>query len=297
MIGRFPNNEQKEIPLKPAKGWLRLLWGLIRRYPTAVGGALVLICLGLLTLCAPYISSDPFDMNIIHRLKPPSAARWFGTDMLGRDLYSRTLYGGRISLTIGLSVAISASSIGLLIGLICGYIRAVDAVVMRVMDGLMAIPEILLAIALMAITSASMENVIIAITIPEVPRVTRLIRSMVMTIREEPYVEAAICSGTFTWKILSRHILPNTVGPLLVQGTYVFASGVILEALLGFIGAGTPPEIPSWGNIMAEGRVYYQVAPWIIIFPGIFLSLTVLAVNVLGDVLRDMLDPRLARQF
>jgi peptide/nickel transport system permease protein len=217
--------------------------------------------------------------------------------MLGRDIYSRTVHGGRISLTVGLAVAILASLIGLLVGLVSGYIRAVDAVMMRVMDGLMAIPEILLAISLMAITSASIENVIIAITIPEIPRVARLVRGIVLTIREQPYVEAAICIGTGLPKMLFRHILPNTVAPLLVQGTYVFASAVIMEALLGFIGAGTPPEIPSWGNIMADGRVYFQVAPWSIIFPGIFLSLTVLAVNVLGDSLRDMLDPRLARQL
>jgi peptide/nickel transport system permease protein len=184
-----------------------------------------------------------------------------------------------------------------MIGLISGYSRPVDAVMMRIMDGLMAIPEILLAITLVAITGASIQNVIVAITIPEIPRVARLVRSVVLMIREEPYVEAAISVGTGIWKMLFRHILPNTVAPLLVQATYVFAAAVITEALLGFIGAGTPPEIPSWGNIMAEGRSYFQLAPYIIFFPGIFLTLSVLAVNILGDGLRDMLDPRLARQM
>jgi len=268
-----------------------------RRNPTVVGGAAVLIVMVVLTLAAPYLSSNPFDLDPIRRLQVPSAESWFGTDNLGRDIYSRTLYGGRISLAVGLGVAVSATLLGLVIGLISGYSRPLDAVLMRIMDGLMAIPAILLAITLVAVTSASLENVIMAIAIAEVPRVARLVRSIVLTIREQPYVEAAVSIGTGLPKMFLRHILPNTMGPLLVQGTYVFASAVIDEALLGFIGAGIPPEIPSWGNIMAEGRVYFQLAPWIIFFPGTFLTLTVLAVNVLGDGLRDMLDPRLARQM
>ncbi len=256
-----------------------------------------MIVMVVLTLAAPYLSWNPFDLDPIRRLQVPSAEYWFGTDNLGRDIYSRTLHGGRISLTVGLGVAVSATLVGLVIGLISGYSRPLDAVLMRIMDGLMAIPAILLAITLVAVTSASLENVIMAIAIPEVPRVARLVRSIVLMIREQPYVEAAISIGTGLPKMFLRHILPNTMGPLLVQGTYVFASAVIDEALLGFIGAGIPPEIPSWGNIMAEGRVYFQLAPWIIFFPGTCLTLTVLAVNVLGDGLRDMLDPRLARQM
>lgn len=286
-----------EIDLEVREGWLTRFWHFTRRHPTVVCGAAVLVVMTGLTLVSPYITADPLALDPLQRLKGPSAQYWFGTDNLGRDIYTRTLHGGRISLTVGLGVAIFATFIGLVIGLISGYSRPVDAIMMRIMDGLMAIPEILLAITLVAITSASIQNVIMAITIPEVPRVARLVRSIVLTIREQPYVEAAISIGTDLRKMLFRHILPNTVAPLVVQGTYVFAAAVITEALLGFVGAGTPPEIPSWGNIMAEGRVYFQLAPWIIFFPGTFLTLTVLAVNVMGDGLRDMLDPRLARQM
>ena len=297
MVAKPGSITLEEISLKSGEGRLKRFWAFTRRYPTVVGGALVLIVMTSLTVASPYISSDPFDLNPINRLKVPSAEYLFGTDYLGRDIYSRTLHGGRISLTVGIGAAVFATLIGLVIGLVSGYSRAVDAVMMRIMDGLMAIPEILLAIVLVAITSASLENVIMAITIPEVPRVARLVRSIVLTIREQPYVEAAISIGTGFPKLLFRHILPNTLAPLIVQMTYVFASAVIMEALLGFIGAGTPPEIPSWGNIMAEGRIYFQLAPWIIFFPGAFLTLTVLAVNVFGDGLRDMLDPRLARRM
>jgi peptide/nickel transport system permease protein len=279
------------------KQWLTRSVAFSRRNPTVICGAGVLVFITVLTLMAPFITSDPLTIDPILRLKRPSAEYWFGTDHLGREIFSRTLHGGRISLIVGLGVAVFATLAGLMIGLISGYSRPVDAVMMRIMDGLMAIPEILLAVTLVAVTGASIQNVVMAITIPEIPRVARLVRSIVLMIREEPYVEAAISVGTGVRKMLFRHILPNTVAPLLVQATYVFAAAVITEALLGFIGAGTPPEIPSWGNIMAEGRAYFQLAPYIIFFPGIFLTLSVLAVNILGDGLRDMLDPRLARQM
>jgi peptide/nickel transport system permease protein len=286
-----------EINLETQKRWLTRSVEFSRRNPTVICGGAVLVLITVLTLIAPFVTSDPLSIDPILRLKRPSAEYWFGTDHLGRDIFSRTLHGGRISLIVGLGVAVFSTLAGLMIGLISGYSRPVDAVMMRIMDGLMAIPEILLAITLVAITGASIQNVIVAITIPEIPRVARLVRSVVLMIREEPYVEAAISVGTGIRKMLFRHILPNTVAPLLVQATYVFAAAVITEALLGFIGAGTPPEIPSWGNIMAEGRSYFQLAPYIIFFPGIFLTLSVLAVNILGDGLRDMLDPRLARQM
>ena len=286
-----------EINTETQKQWLTRSVEFSRRNPTVICGGAVLVLITVLTLIAPFVTSDPLSIDPILRLKRPSAEYWFGTDHLGRDIFSRTLHGGRISLIVGLGVAVFSTLAGLMIGLISGYSRPVDAVMMRIMDGLMAIPEILLAVTLVAITGASIQNVIVAITIPEIPRVARLVRSVVLLIREEPYVEAAISVGTGIRKMLFRHILPNTVAPLLVQATYVFAAAVITEALLGFIGAGTPPEIPSWGNIMAEGRSYFQLAPYIIFFPGIFLTLSVLAVNILGDGLRDMLDPRLARQM
>jgi peptide/nickel transport system permease protein len=189
-------------------------------------------------------------------------------------------------------VAAVSLSVGLLIGLLSGFVRWVDALLMRVMDGLMAIPSILLAVALIALTGASLGNVIIAISVAEVPRVARLVRSVVLSIREQPFVEAAVVAGTRFPLLLWRHVLPNTLAPLLVQGTFIFASAVLTEAILSFIGAGTPPSIPSWGNIIAEGRVVFQFAPHIVLFPGLALSLMVLAVNLLGDGLRDALDPR-----
>jgi peptide/nickel transport system permease protein len=270
----------------------------IRRHPTIVIGATLLGLMALMAIFAPYLGTvDPQALSPIRRLRWPSAQYWFGTDMLGRDIYSRTIYGARISLTVGISVALLSTALGLAIGLVTGFSRWTDAIVMRIMDGLMSIPSILLAIALMALTRASLENVIIAITIAQVPRDTRLVRSVVLTLRELPFVEAAYASGTGFLRILWRHILPNTLPPLLVQATFTAASAMIVEAILSFLGAGTPPNIPSWGNIMAEGRSLFQVAYYIVLIPGAFLSITVLAINLLGDGLRDALDPRLARRM
>ena len=270
----------------------------LRRHPTiVVGGGLLAMMVAIATL-APYLGTvDPQALAPAKRLRWPSAEYWFGTDMFGRDVYSRTIYGARVSLAVGISVALLAVGLGMAIGLVSGFNRWVDAIVMRVMDGLMSIPAILIAIALMALNHASLQNVIFAITVAEVPRVTRLVRGVVLTLREQPYVEAAIASGTVSFKILWRHILPNTMAPVLVQGTFIAASAMITEAILSFIGAGTPPTIPSWGNIMAEGRSLFQVAYYIVLFPGIMLSLTVLGINLLGDGLRDALDPRLARRL
>jgi peptide/nickel transport system permease protein len=268
-----------------------------RRYPTVVIGISVLALMALIAICAPLIANDPMRLKPINRLKPPSELYWFGTDFLGREVFARTIYGSRVSMIVGGAVALVSVTIGLAIGLVAGYVRWVDAIVMRIMDGIMAIPGVLLAIALISLAGASLTNVIIAITIPEIPRVVRLVRSVVLTIREQPYVEAAISVGSPLHKILIKHILPNIIAPLIVQATYVCASAVVIEAILSFLGAGTPPEIPSWGNIMAEGRIYFQVAPWILFFPGMLLAITVLAVNILGDGLRDSLDPRIARRM
>ena len=282
-------------PAPTLRAWLA---GTLRRHPTAIAGGIVLLLMVAIAILAPWLGTgDPLAVVPTRRLKPPSAQFWFGTDMLGRDVYSRVIYGSRVSLTVGIAVAVIATSIGLAIGLVTGFVRWVDSVVMRVMDGLMSIPPVLLAIALIALTKASLGNVVFAIVLSEVPRVVRLVRSLVLTLREQPYVEAAIASGTRLPLILVRHILPNTTAPLLVQATYICASAMITEAILSFIGAGTPPDIPSWGNIMAESRSLIQIAGTLLLFPGIFLSLTVLSVNLLGDGMRDALDPRLARRM
>ena len=267
------------------------------RHPTVVIGGVILCIIVVLAIIAPLIADDPLRIKPAKRLRPMDGTYWFGSDFLGRDVYSRTIYGARISLAVGGAVAVISTFVGLIIGLLAGYVRWVDAIVMRFMDGLMAIPGVLLAIALISLAGASLFNVIVAICIPEIPRVVRLVRSVTLQIRELPYVEAAVSVGSPTHKILIKHILPNTVAPLIVQATYVCASAVVIEAILSFLGAGTPPEIPSWGNIMAEGRSYFQVAPWIIFFPGGLLAITVLAVNMLGDGLRDSLDPRIARRM
>ena len=258
-----------------------------------------MLCLiAICAIAAPLIAkADPLAINPIRRLRPPSAEFWFGVDHLGRDLWSRVFYGARVSLIVGSAVAVISIGVGLVIGLIAGYFRLADAIIMRFMDGMMAIPAILLAVALMALTRASIGNVIFAIAVTETPRVVRLTRSLVLSLREEVYVQAAVATGTPAHIILIRHILPNTAGPLTVQGTYIFGAAILIEAALSFLGAGTPTDIPSWGNTISEGRSYFLLASWIVIIPGVFLSITVLAVNLLGDGLRDALDPRLSRQM
>ncbi|HXP74692.1 MAG TPA: ABC transporter permease [Stellaceae bacterium] len=271
---------------------------LARRHPTVAIGLAILALMVLMAVLAPYLGTvDPQALSPIRRLRFPSGANWFGTDMLGRDVYSRVIYGARISLWVGFWVALFSTGVGLAIGLVTGFSRPVDAVVMRIMDSLMSIPPVLLAIALMALTRASTSNVILAITVSEIPRVTRLVRGVVLSLREQPFVEAAVAVGTGFFKTLRRHILPNTIAPLLVQGTYICASAMITEAILSFIGAGTPPNIPSWGNMMAEGRSLFQIAYYILLFPAVFLSVAVLAINLVGDGMRDALDPRLARRM
>jgi peptide/nickel transport system permease protein len=262
-----------------------------------VVAAVIIVAMLLAAIFAPFLwTTSPLDLSPLQRLRAPSAANWFGTDQFGRDIWTRTVFGTRVSLIVGASVAVLSISIGLVVGMLAGYIRALDAVVMRVMDGLMAIPGVLLAIAMVSLSGASMSTVIVAITVPEIPRVVRLVRAVVLTVREEPYVEAAIAAGTRLPLILIRHVLPNCVPALIVQATYVCASAMLTEAILSFLGAGTPPEIPSWGNMMAEGRAFFPVAPRIILYPGVALALMILAVNVLGDGLRDRLDPKLARR-
>ena len=283
-------------PVKAELGRAARFRRYLRRHPSvAVGGGL-LILMALIGILAPLLGTvDPTAIAPSRRTRVPSELYWFGTDMLGRDVYSRVIYGARVSLLVGFSVAVLSSAIGLAIGLFAGFIRWADGVIMRIIDGMMSIPPILLAIALMALTRGSIQNVIIAITIAEIPRVARLVRGVVLSLREQPYVEAAVANGARVPRIIFRHILPNTFAPMSVQATYICASAMIVEAILSFIGAGVPPATPSWGNIMAEGRALWQVRPHIILFPAVFLSITVLAVNLLGDGLRDSLDPRLAK--
>ena len=269
----------------------------VNRYPTiAIGGVLLLLIL-FIAVAAPWLGTvDPTALAPARRTRPPSALYWFGTDMLGRDLYSRVLYGTRVTLLVGFAVAALATAIGMAIGLVSGFVRWTDSIIMRVIDGMMSIPSLLLAISLVALLGASVKNVVTAITLAEFPRVARLVRGVVLSLREQPYVEAAVASGTRVPLIIWRHILPNTLAPITVQATYICASAMITEAILSFIGAGTPPIVPSWGNIMAEGRALWQVKPYIVFFPAAFLSLTVLAVNLMGDGLRDALDPRMAKR-
>ena len=275
-------------------------------------GAAILAAVVAVGALAPVLATnDPTVIDPTARNRKPGAERtvrgddgrpravryWMGTDTLGRDVYSRVVYGARISLLIGVTVALVSALVGLVIGLLAGYVRALDGIVMRVMDGLMAIPAILLAIGLVSLSRAGLRSVILAIVIPEVPRVVRLVRSLVLSIREEPYVEAAIALGARTPALLRRHVVPNTLAPLVVQATFVCASAILLEAILSFLGVGIPPETPTWGNIMAEGRALFRVFPHNILFPGVFLAATVLAVNMLGDGLRDQLDPRVSRRL
>jgi peptide/nickel transport system permease protein len=276
-----------------------------------MGGAILAVIL-LIGLSAPFLGTrDPSQIDPISRNKRPGAVRvltgadgrqmstryWMGTDSLGRDVYSRVLYGARVSLLVGISVALISVAAGLVIGLLAGYLRWLDGFVMRIMDGLMAVPAILLAIALVSLSTAGLRAVILAIVIPEVPRVVRLVRSVVLSIREEPYVEAAIALGARTVPLIVRHVLPNALAPLIVQATYVCASAIVIEAILSFLGVGIPPQTPTWGNIMAEGRALFRVFPHNILFPGLFLAATVLAVNIMGDGLRDSLDPRLRNRL
>ncbi|HEX7076660.1 MAG TPA: ABC transporter permease [Hyphomicrobiaceae bacterium] len=280
--------------------WMLGAIALPRSWRAGVGpviAAIVLLVIVLSAIFAPLIAPhDPLSMNAVQRLKGPSDLYPLGTDAYGRDLFSRIVTGGRISLFIGIGAALVSVFIGLLIGLVSGFFRLADAIIMRIMDSLMAIPSILLAIALVSLNGPSIWSVMIAITIPEIPRVVRLVRSVVLSAREEPYVEAAIALGTPMPKILWRHLMPNTLAPLTVQGTYICASAILTEAILSFLGAGVSTEIPTWGNIMAEGRVYFQLKPSLIFWPGLMLSLCILSINLLGDTARDVLDPRFKKR-
>lgn len=300
--GVLPDEEAAPLPRRGKPLWRRVL----ANWSVRLGGG-VLVLLAALALLAPWLGTidpqamDPGSANLL----PMSEAEFMtlagdsfdhlfpmGSDSLGRDIWSRTLYGARVSITVGLSVALVALGLGVAIGMPAGYFRWLDNILMRVMDGIMAIPGILFAISLVALFGGTLPTVIVAIAIPEIPRVGRLVRSVVLSVREEPYVEAAIALDTPVWKILTRHILPNAVAPLIIQGTYICASAILIEAILSFLGVGLPADIATWGNVMAEGRSQFNQYPHNVLMPGIFLVATVLAVNILGDGLRDTLDPK-----
>jgi peptide/nickel transport system permease protein len=307
-IEALPGELVERAPAAPRREAMRML----ARNPSVVIGATIIAFLALVGMFAPLLGTiDPSEINPAFRNKKPGVERTiraddgketvfvhrFGTDSLGRDVYSRVVYGARVSLIIGVTVAILAVTVGLFVGLVAGYIRWLDGIIMRIMDGLMAIPAILLAMGVVSLSRAGLLAVVIAIVIPDIPRVVRLVRATVLTIREEPYVEAAITVGTPTPTLLVRHVLPNTIAPLIVQGTFICASAILIEAILSFLGIGIPPETPTWGNIMAEGRSLFRIYPHNIFYPGICLAMAVLAINMLGDGLRDTLDPRFAKRL
>jgi peptide/nickel transport system permease protein len=277
------------VPQRRGPGWLTL----ITRRKTTLVGALLMVTMLLVGTLAPVISGDPGLMDVAGRLKAPGRAHWFGTDDVGRDVFSRVVYGARLSLLVGAAVVGFSFAVGVTCGLIAGYYRRLDNVVMRVMDGLMAFPAIVLAIALMAALGASVVNVIVAIGVVYSPRVARVVRGSVLVIRETSYVEAARALGAADLPLMARHVLPNCLSPVIVQASFVFAAAVLTEAALSFLGVGVPPYVPSWGVILAEGRLYIQQAPWLVIYPGVAIMLTIFGLNMFGDGLRDMLDPKI----
>ena len=275
----------------------------LRSNPNLFAGTAIIAVMILISLLTFLPTKDvvarynPQELALKERVEAPSSTHWFGTDSLGRDVYSRTLHGAKTSLRVGAAVAILVTIVGVALGVLVGYNRVADNIVMRFMDGMMSFPTLILALALVATLGSSLNNVILVIVIVDTPSMTRIVRAVVLSLRERTYVDAARASGASTKRILFFHIVPNTLAPVIIQASVFFGGAILTEAALGFLGVGTPDFIPSWGNIMAEGRTYFQITPWIILFPGLFLAITVLAVNVLGDGLRDSLDPRIARRM
>ena len=288
--------EPTDLPMPAKDTLLAQLKHALKSPPVFIAFAIFTLVV-VLSILAPVLGTvDPIAIDPAQRFAGVSPLHWLGTDAYGRDTYSRVLYGARVSLIVGLGAMVASIALGLVIGVIAGYFRAADAIIMRVMDGIMAIPSILLAIALVSLTGGTLVTVLVAITVPEIPRVVRLVRGVILNVRSEPYVEAAVSLGSRLHRLLLRHMVPNTVAPLIVQGTFIFASAILTEATLSFLGAGLPTEIPSWGNMMADGRMYFQLQPGLVLYPGVVLALTLLSVNVLGDVLRDVLDPKMAKK-
>ena len=293
-------SQQTQTQLRPRSRWAERFVGAQRalvKNPNMALGFAILLVMSFFTVFAGSVDRyDPLELNPTDRLMAPGAKHWFGTDTTGRDIYSRTLHGGRVSMLVGFSVAVLTVGAGMVIGLISGYDRRADMIIQRFMDALMSFPTLLLALALIAMLGSSVTNVIIVITVVDTPRMVRIVRSQVLSLREFQFVEAARAIGAPTWRVLLQHVAPNTFAPVIVQATFVFASAVLVEAGLSFLGLGIPPDQPSWGNILALGRTFLQTAVWVAFFPGLVLTITVLAINLVGDGLRDALDPKLARR-
>ena len=293
-------SQQAQTQLRPRSRWAERFVGAQRalvKNPNMALGFAILLVMSFFTVFAGSVDRyDPLELNPTDRLMAPGAKHWFGTDTTGRDIYSRTLHGGRVSMLVGFSVAVLTVGAGMVIGLISGYDRRADMIIQRFMDALMSFPTLLLALALIAMLGSSVTNVIIVITVVDTPRMVRIVRSQVLSLREFQFVEAARAIGAPTWRVLLQHVAPNTFAPVIVQATFVFASAVLVEAGLSFLGLGIPPDQPSWGNILALGRTFLQTAVWVAFFPGLVLTITVLAINLVGDGLRDALDPKLARR-
>ncbi len=294
MSGRATSiNAYPALSRPPAGLWTVGLRALRRSRSTLIGGCIVLAVLVIAVLAPVFAPYDPQEIEVPRRLQGPGIAHPFGTDNMGRDILSRVIYGARISLVVGLFVVVCAAGVGITLGLTAGYSDRLDRFIMRIMDGLMAFPSTLLAIALMAALGARLSNVIIALSVVYTPNVARVVRSITLVVRELDYVQAAQAMGARDSRILSRHILPNCLPPVIVQGTFIFAQSILAEAALSFLGVGLPPYIPSWGGVITSGRMFMQTAPWITIFPGFAILVTVLGLNLLGDGLRDLSDPRL----
>lgn len=261
-------------------------------------GCILMTLIALMAVFAPYLGTiDTTAIAPTVRAQGPSADHWLGTDMLGRDIWSRAVYGARVSLIVGFGVAVLSSVVGIALGLLSGFSRLLDPIIMRVMDGIMAIPTILIAIALITVAGVSLTNVMISIALAELPRLVRLVRASVLSLREQPYVEVAVATGSSRTRIILRHLLPNATAPIIVQITYQVGVAILFEAGLSFLGVGIPPSTPSWGNMMSEGRALWLAKPHLVLFPAMFLTITILAVNMIGDGLRDTLDPRMKKRF
>lgn len=287
----FPDGDELGHRLRRSATLYLLVKGMNGR--VTVGSVMLILVLSMSILAPLVATHDPLDINAVDRLLAPSADHWFGTDEHGRDVYSRVVYGSRISVMVGMSVVATTTILGTVIGLAAGFYRKLDGVFMRIMDAFQSFPSILLAIAIMAALGASARNVIIALTVTYTPRTARVVRGKVLGIREETYIESARAVGLDDIRIMGRYVLPNALAPLIVQATFILALAIIAEAGLSFVGAGTPPPEPSWGNILSAGRAYMRQAQWITLFPGLFIMFSVLGLNILGDGLRDVLDPRM----